>query len=366
MNLFFINSIAARVWGGGEKWMLTAASGLQKKGHTCFCCGQKNSLFLHNCKQAGLPILPLKIQSDFGLENILTLTRFFKQHHIDIIIANFNKDVRLAGSARKLAGVPLLIARNGLPILRDRWIYRRTYKMFVDAILTNTSTIKDRYLTYGWLDDDFISVIHNGIDTSQEISFIRTTVLNKYNITEQQPVIGFFGRLVSQKQPDKFLKIAVKILQRIPQARFIFVGDGPLREDILLLADKLNIGDKIHLLGAQKKVMELYSICDLILLTSEKEGLPNVIMEAMLAGKPVVAFDVGGVRELIPTAAQGCVVPFNDIAAAAERAVRILESDALQQKLGQHARQHIIKNFSVEKMLTNIETLCTELLDKKK
>ena len=366
MNLFFINSIAAPVWGGGEKWMLTAASGLQKKGHNCYCCGQKNSLFLHNCKHAGLPILPLKIQSDFGLENILTLTRFFKQNQINIIVANFNKDVRLAGSARKLAGVPILIARNGLPILRNSWIYRWTYKMFVDAILTNTSAIKDRYMTYNWLDDDFISVIHNGIDTSQEISFNRTTVLNKYNIPDQKPVIGFFGRLVSQKQPDKFLEIAVKILQKIPKTRFIFVGDGPLREDILLLAGKLNIADKIQLLGAQKKVMELYSICDLILLTSEKEGLPNVIMEAMLSGKPVVAFDVGGVKELIPTAAQGCVVSFNDIDAAAERAVRILESDALPQKLGQNAREYIIINFSVEKMLTQIERLCTELLDKKK
>ncbi len=365
MNFFFINSIAPSVWGGGEKWMLTTASRLQQKGHRCYCCGQPNSLFLQNCQQADLALLALKIHSDFGLENILRLTRFFKQHQIDIIIANFNKDVRLAGSAKRLSGVPLLIARNGLPILRNSWIYRRTYKMFVDIILTNTQAIKDRYLSYGWLDDSFIRVIHNGIDTGQQIDFNRPAILHKYNLPEQRPIIGFFGRLVTQKQPDKFLDIAARILKRIPPARFILVGDGPLRQEILTQAGQMQIDRQIHLLGAQQEVMELYSICDLVLLTSQKEGLPNVIMEAMLAGKPVISFDVGGVKELIPSIDQGLVLPFNDTTAVTVKAIQILESISLQQKLGRMARQHIIDNFSVEEMINNVEQLCSELINKK-
>jgi glycosyltransferase involved in cell wall biosynthesis len=365
MNLFFINSIAASVWGGGEKWMLTTASGLQQRGHHCYCCGQPDSLFLQNCTQQGLTILPLKIGSDFGLKNILRLTGFFKQHHIDIIIANFNKDVRLAGSAKKLAGVPVLIARNGLPILRNSWIYRRTYKLFVDTILTNTQDIKDRYLSYGWLTDSFIRVIHNGIDIDQQIAFDRFSILHKYNLPDYRPIVGFFGRLVTQKQPDKFLEIAARILQRIPQARFILAGDGPLRQEILARAAQLQIDRQIHLLGAQREVMELYSICNLVLLTSRKEGLPNVVMEAMLAAKPVVAFAAGGVRELISAPALGCVVPVDDIETAAVKAIEILKSDALQQQTGQTARRHIIENFSVKKMIDSVEQLCSALSAKK-
>jgi glycosyltransferase involved in cell wall biosynthesis len=361
MNFFFINSIAPAVWGGGEKWMLTTAGGLQHRGHRCYCCGQPDSLFLQNCAQAGLTVLPLKIRSDFSVNNILRLTRFFKQHQIGIIIANFNKDVRLAGSAKKLAGIPLLIARNGLPILPNSWIYRRTYKMFVDTILTNTQDIKDRYLSYGWLTDSFIRVIHNGIDIDQQIAFDRAAVLRKYNLPEQRPIIGFFGRLVTQKQPDKFLEIAVGILQRIPQARFILAGDGPLRQEILARAGKLQIARQIHLLGARREVMELYSICDLVLLTSRKEGLPNVVMEAMLAAKPVVAFAAGGVRELIPTPAQGCVVAIDDIETAAAKAIELLNSSSLRQQTGETARRHIIDNFSVEKMISSVEQLCSEL-----
>ena len=364
MNFFFINSIAPAVWGGGEKWMLTAASGLQHRGHRCYCCGQPDSFFLQNCAQADLTVLPLKIRSDFSIKNILRLTRFFKQHQIDIIIANFNKDVRLAGSAKKMAGVPLLIARNGLPILRNSWIYRLTYKMFVDTILTNTQDIKDRYLSYGWLADSFIRVIHNGIDIDQQITFDRAAVLRKYNLPEQHPLIGFFGRLVTQKQPDKFLEIAVGILQRIPQARFIMAGDGPLRQEILARAGKLQIDRQIYLLGARRQVMELYSICDLVLLTSRKEGLPNVVMEAMLAAKPVVAFAAGGVRELISTPAQGIVVAIDDIETAAVKAIELLNSDSLQQQTGLAARRHIIANFSVEKMISSVEQLCRELFNR--
>jgi glycosyltransferase involved in cell wall biosynthesis len=317
---------------------------------------------LHNCQKAGLPVLSLKFHSDFGLVNIFKLTRFFIQQKINIIIANFNKDVRLAGCAKKLSGAPVLIARNGLPILRNRWIYRRTYKMFVNAILTNTRTIKDKYLSYGWLEDDFIRVIPNGIDIGQKITFNRTTVLRKYRLPEQRPIIGFFGRLVTQKQPDKFLQIAAQILSRIPQARFILVGDGPLRDKILTLAAQMQIDRQVHLLGAQNEVMELYSICDLVLLTSQKEGLPNVVMEAMLAAKAVTAFDVGGVKELIPSIAQGAVVALNDISAAAVKAIQILESARLQEELGQTARQFIIDHFSIEKMISGVEQLCAELM----
>jgi len=362
MNIFFINSIARDVWGGGEKWMLTTANGLHKRGHSVYFCGQKNSLFLQKCDSDKFEILPLKIGGDFGPLNILKIASFLKQKNINIIIANFNKDVRLAGLAKKFSPANILIARNGLPIIRNKMVYKITYKKLADAIITNTQAIKKKYLGYGWMQDDFIKVIHNGIDVTQNMEFNRPAVLSKFNLPDQYPVVSIFGRLVGQKQHHLFLQVARNILDHFPKAIFLIVGDGPLKNKIIEQANGLDLSDHIKMLGHQTDVMPAYAISDLVLLTSKNEGLPNVVMEAMLATKPVVAFNVGGVSELILSDDSGIVVPPDDVQQMSKHTLRILQSKTLAKNIGSLARQHIIENFSVQKMIDEVEKFLLQKL----
>nr|NIS38604.1 glycosyltransferase [Candidatus Saccharibacteria bacterium]NIV04163.1 glycosyltransferase [Calditrichia bacterium]NIV72426.1 glycosyltransferase [Calditrichia bacterium]NIV99742.1 glycosyltransferase [Candidatus Saccharibacteria bacterium]NIW79798.1 glycosyltransferase [Calditrichia bacterium] len=99
-------------WGGGEKWMLTTASGLRKRQHQIHFCGRTNSLFLKRGAENQFQTLPLDIKGDFSLPTIIKLAGYYKEHTIAAVIANFNKDVRLGGLAGKISGHPLLVARN--------------------------------------------------------------------------------------------------------------------------------------------------------------------------------------------------------------------------------------------------------------
>ncbi len=355
MNIFIINSIAPTVWGGGEKWMLTTAVGLRERGHTIYFCGQPDSLFLKNATDAGFVTYPLHIKSDVGLPNILRLAKFFRRKKIDVIITNFNKDVRLAGLAKRLAGVKRLVARNGLPILPDKWIYRKTYRWFADGMITNTQAIRYRYLSYGWLPQDFVCVIHNGIDTEQCEPVDRNALRSELGLPVASKVVGFVGRLVPQKEPFLFIEVAERILREIPDIRFLMVGEGPLRNEIERHLAEKNISSQFHLTGQRNDAMRLYQALDLLLLTSHKEGLPNVILEAMLCALPVVAFDVGGVRELIPDDSCGRVIPFGETEPMVEQAIEILKNNDLAEKTGTAAGARIRSEFSVQTMIKAVE-----------
>lgn len=361
MNIFFMNSMSVNNWGGGEKWMLMSAMGLRERGHQIFFGGRENSVFLQKCREEGFPVFPLKIGSDFGIINIIKLARFFKEHHIDTVVANYNKDIRLTGLASWFSGNPILVARSGLAILPNNWRYRLTYKFLVDGIMTNTMAIKQKYLSYQWLDSDYIRVIYNGIATNIPVDFDKQAIQNKFDLPDQRPVIGIFGRLVNQKQHTVFLEVAKNISKELPKAIFLIVGDGPLRKDIQQYAFDLGILDSLYLIGFQKDVDELYAYCDLILLTSEVEGLPNVVIEAMLAGKPVVAFDVGGVKELIRSEKTGTAVPPNDIFLMTQQSLKLLKSPELRISVGKEAREFILENFSLDTMISEIELYFNEL-----
>jgi glycosyltransferase involved in cell wall biosynthesis len=360
MNVLFQNSIREAVWGGGEKWMLTAGTGLRGRGHVVAYAGRSGSCFLDRCAEGGFPVYPMRIGSDFGLGNILRLRRIYRSRGIDAVIANFNKDVRLAGLAA--IGGPVVVARNGLPIVQNNWRYRLTYTKLVRGIVTNTDVIKGRYLSYGWMTDGFIEVIHNGIDVEQSIDFPRAEVLVRHGIPDGKRIVGIFGRLVGQKRHDLFLEVARRILGEMPETAFLIVGEGPLEGDLRRRAAELGIEAKVLFLGFQRETMPLYSICDCVLLTSRSEGLPNAVLEAMLAGRSVVAFDVGGVAELVPDARVGIVVAAGDAGAMAARTLELLRSDAARATIGRAARERVRETFSTEQMTLLLEAWLQRLI----
>ncbi len=399
MNCLFLNSIRPGVWGGGEKWMLTAAEGLRRLGHGITFAGREGGLFLERCSAHGFPVAPLRIGGDFDPRTARSLNRLFRERAVDVVVCNFNKDVRLAslaslGRARREA--PVLVARNGLAILPDRLRYRLTYRRLVDGILTNTEAIRRQYLGYGWIDPSFVRVVHNGIEpVAEAIERFTPSVPEApvgrsdaggtmppaetraaLGIPEGAAVLGFFGRLVGQKRPDLFLSVAAVVRRAFPETFCLIVGDGPERDTAGAQAAALGLEHRVRWTGFRERVAPLYRICDVVLLTSSHEGLPNVLMEAMQAARPCVAFDVGGVRELFGTepggpsvsAAAGASPPagiavsFGDVDAMAAEAIGLLRDRARAQALGACARVRIGSAFTAEKMVREVEAWFLELL----
>jgi len=355
MNLFFMNSAGLEAWGGSEKWMLQTGTELSKKGHQIFFGGREGSLFLQKCKNQNFSILPLKIRGDLDPFIIGKIVTYLRTNHIQVIVCEYNKDIRLAGIASKINSNILVIARTGLPSIKNNVRYRLLYPRLLDGVIVTTNAIKNKYLDYHWTKKLPITVIHDGISLNPLPKMKPLETKRKYDIPDNMPIIGIFGKLVKKKQHNIFLEIAARILKKFHDTIFLIVGDGPERENIQKYAFDLGIIDHIYMTGFLENPFPLYAICDLVLLTSQEEGIPISIMEAMLMKRTVVTFNVGGISELINSGKNGILVPPNDIYLMTEQVQMLLEDKVKRGKMGEAAREFIVKNCSVKKMIEEVE-----------
>jgi glycosyltransferase involved in cell wall biosynthesis len=365
MNIFFMNRTGLAVWGGCEKWMLRTGIALRNKGHNVYFGGRKDSLFLQKCLGENFPTESFKVGSDFNAIIIRKLTNYFKKHNINIIINERNQDIRFTGLAKMLNGERVLVARTGLPSIKNNLSFRFIFPKLIDGIVVTTQAIKDKYLTYNWMKKQNIRVIHDGILPLSIPTINESDLKEKFDLPPDRPIIGIFGNLIKLKQHRVFLEVAAKLLEKQSNLIFIIVGDGPERSNIEKFAVKLGIIDQIYLLGYQEDTLPLYRMCDLVLLTSQQEGIPNTIMEAMMMEKPVIAFDVGGISELIVNEKNGILIPPNDIYVMTQKAIQLIEDKRRMDEMGKIAREHILSNYSFQNMVIEIENYLQELIERK-
>jgi glycosyltransferase involved in cell wall biosynthesis len=362
LRVLFLNSVKASSFGGGERWMVTIARALQDRGHGVLVAGRKGSLFLGRAAEEGLHTREVQIRGEADPGTLAGLRRLYASARIDVVVANFNKDVRLAGVARLPGRRPRVLARNGLAILPNNARYRLTYRRLADGIVTNTESIRSFYLGFGWIPPDFVHVVHNGITPPPADPRSSEEVRASLSLPTGGRWIGAFGRMVTQKRFDLFLQAVARLSEEIPDLQALLVGDGPEKEALADEADRLEISDRVHTPGFQKSVWDWYRACDVVALTSASEGLPNAVLEAMALGRATVAFNVGGVREMIADDTQGRVVPAGDVDALVREARAILGDTALRKRLGTGAADRVRNAFSIEAMTDRMETILDRLV----
>jgi glycosyltransferase involved in cell wall biosynthesis len=318
----------------------------------------------------GLPITSLEMdrgQADWAsFQRFVTILRDWRPHVLTTFMYHANLLGRLAG---RWAGVPVIVTsirseQNG-SAARD-WLMRLTNWMD-DSCTTNSSEVAEslrrRHLLPG---GGKSSVIANGVDT---IAMTGTTADREHVRTELGLSSGAFlwlaiGRLWEQKDYPTMLQ-AFQPLASAP-ARLAIAGRGPLLDDLKAQADRLGIGTDVTFLGVRHDIPALLSAADGFVLSSAWEGMPNVVMEALAAGVPVVATRVGGVPELVESGKSGLVVPPRDPGALSEamRKVMKLPREQLKQ-MGQHGRLHIAANYGMGSMAKRWIALFEELLKRK-
>jgi len=156
--------------------------------------------------------------------------------------------------------------------------------------------------------------------------------------------------------------MAALVKKQIPEAQFLFVGDGPLRSETEALIRELNLQKDMVLAGLRKDVPELLRCMDIFTLTSLWEGLPRVIPQAMVAGLPVVANNIDGNAEIIQDGSNGFLVPPGDATGMADRVVQLLKDQKLKQEISAKGHETALQEFSLQDMVRKIEELYEELL----
>lgn len=269
---------------------------------------------------------------------------------------------RLAG---RIAGVPVVYTEHNLmeryhPWTRRANVWSWNLQERVIAVSAEVAESIDRHAGSRIP----VRVVHNGVpvDALRRDPEAGAAVRRLLGIPRDAAVVGQVAVFRRQKRLDLWLETAREILGRRPETRFILVGDGPLRSEIEALSRKLGLEDAVCFAGLQDDVRPYLSAMDLLLVTSEFEGLPLVLLEAMALELPVVATAVGGIPEAIRDRQTGRLVPFGSPADAAAAVLEILADPPERAAMGLAARRLVAGEFGTDRMLAELEAIYLEVV----
>jgi len=381
MRFVFVNS--SRVWGGNEKWTCEAASGLAARGHDILLVGQ-SSLMKGRASSYGIDFRHLRLRGDGDIIGIVRLSRVFKQVRPDAVILTKSKEYWLGGIAARLAGIDRVCFRLGIdrPVQRNIK-YRLLFGKICHTFIVNAESVKRILLEAPFIGPERISIVKNGVSlngatgTGTHSDGAHGTGAHTQGaapkagpragrefraglgIPPGAPLIGATGRLAKQKGFDILLKAFSVVRERFPDTYLIIAGEGNERESLTKQIDRLGLSESVSLPGFVNDIDAFYKALTLFALPSRFEGMPNVLLEAMAAGVPVVACKVSGVGELLEDGVTGLLVAAEDANGLAESIVEILEDERKRSQLAERARRLVETDYSMDRMLDNLEGVLT-------
>ena len=241
------------------------------------------------------------------------------------------------------------------------------YEAHLDHRIVVTEYLRDLLRREYRIDADRITVIRNGIDAVKLApeKILRGRYRTQLGLRRQDFLLTFLGRLAREKHPEHVLSIAQLLLQEDPAAplQVVIAGDGPLAPDIRrALADSPELVGRVHLPGYVHDPEHLLADSDLVILTSEAEGLPLVALEAMSLGVPVLASAVGGLPELITNGRDGYLIEYSPMLPrrAADLLSNLMRQPPERRSLSLAARHTILDRFSIDRMVTEYARLFLE------
>lgn len=299
------------------------------------------------------------------LRTLVFLLRLLRQEHYQVVHTHSSKSGILARWAAKLAGVPVILHTvHGIPWLDNRLFTQieRFTARITDKIIALTLADAQRLLAVGIGNHESLTVIPNGMRTDDMLSICSDrSVLRSLGVPESALVIGMVARFRPQKRPDRFIEMAISLLNEGFAGHFVLIGDGELLPGARETAARSGFGDRIHFAGWRSDAWSLLQAFDVSVLSSDWEGLPITILESMILGVPVVGTRVRGIEDVIVHMETGLLAePTPDGLADA---VKILVNNPdLAKQLADQAQQVAIHRYDIRKIAEQTEELYQSLL----
>lgn len=247
-----------------------------------------------------------------------------------------------------------------------RWLYRLTAGL-VDGFITVSDQVRDALLRQIGPIQNKIVTIPNAVDVRRhKQTGDKETLCRELGIETNSHLVATAGRLTEQKGQRYLTEAAADVVPSRPNTHFLFAGDGELAEELLAQVQQAGLSENIHFLGSRSDMPDLLAAIDIFVLPSLWEGLSIVLLEAMAAGKPIVATAVSGTNQAMVSGRTGLVVPPRDSRALAEAILALLSNPMEAQAMGQAARQHVILNFGAQKQAEEHLALYRRLLAQSK
>ncbi|MBU2234834.1 MAG: glycosyltransferase family 4 protein [Proteobacteria bacterium] len=245
-------------------------------------------------------------------------------------------------------------------ILLERWTGRIT-----NAIVTLTPQEKEDHLRFHIAPEEKFTVIHSGVDLGTFLAARSQPAETKalLGISPEMTVVGTVGRLTAVKDQDVLLRATSELNRQGEKIFLVLLGDGELRLDLEQLTIRLGIAGYVRFLGWRPDVARIMAVCDIFCLPSRNEGMGKVLVEAMAMGIPIIASNIGGIKDIVRPEENGLLVPVGDAAAWAEAISRLCRDPERRRRMGDAGRQ-MAPRYSSEEMVKMIDQLYGKLLNR--
>lgn len=353
--------MSADLWAGAEVQVATLASYLDQHADVQLSAVLFNDGPLAGeLRRVGVPVAVIDERRHNSLQILMALVRFLRLHPQDVVHTHRNKDNVIGALAARLAGVPCVIRTvHGRAEPMSGWA-RTKYRAYealdgialrhvANRIIAVSRSVAESLESAGCAGTPVIQ-IPNGIDLGKLRRVrVREQVRQELGVGAGVPLIGTVGRLSPVKGHVHFLRAAALILEREAGARFLIVGDGPLRSQLVAEAERLGVDGACVFTGCRADVPDLVGALDIFVLPSLDEGIPMALLEAMALGKPAVATAVGGIPEILTDRVTGLLVIPENARALADACLDLVRDPALAHAIGTRAMSLVERTFSHER-----------------
>lgn len=333
---------------------------------------------IEKAKLCGVKAIPLsslvrRIDPIQDIQAFLFLFRLIRREKPAIVHTHTSKAGILGRWAAKLAGASFIVhtphghvfyGHFGILAVKVFFLIEKITNLITDRIVALTEGERKDYIGLSVSKSDKITTIHSGVEIDRYLT-------SHVNIEEKKrslglnfkgQVVGTIGWLLPIKGPMHLLKAMGSVWQNRSDAELVFVGKGGLKADLTAQAIEMGMMEKVKFLGWRDDIHEIIPIFDLFVLPSLNEGMGRVLVEAMAAGKPVVASNVGGIPDLVKNEENGLLVPPGDEEALANAVIMVLNDPEKAREMGKRGRDRC-QDFSLDSMLQKIDVLYQNLLN---
>jgi glycosyltransferase involved in cell wall biosynthesis len=360
---------------GAERVVLEIASGLANSRYESIVgvIGNKHpssSELADRAAQVGLSARFFPCQSPFDLGTVKHIRRFVRDNDIAIVHAHGYKANFYALAATWLTNVASVATCHPWTetsySLKSR-IYTFLDKLWLrrmDRLTAVSADVQQQVLAS--IPGSRCDIIANGIAFERfEAVDGNGKLLSELGLSDRDTLIGTIGRLVPEKGYRHLLASARNICAKRPDAKVLFIGDGPQREELENAVRQTGLEDCVRFLGVRRDIPEILALLDVFVLPSITEGLPMVLLEAMAAGKPIVATEVGDIPKVIQADQSGLLVPPANEDALSDALLALIEDTERANRLAARAREEVVLKFSGQKMVDDYISVYDELLNAK-
>jgi len=334
--------------GGAERNLLQLAKRLDRANWEPHVYSlQPGGALISDFETAGIPVTSLQASKRNPLGIVNQLTRELKQFQPHIL-QSFLYHANIVGRiAARRACVPIVV--SGVRVAEKRSKRRLWLDWLTDRLVTHhvcvSAAVAQFMIDQAGLPAEKVTTIPNGVDAAC-FAEAKPVDLSQFSIPKNSTTLLFVGRLDPQKAPLNLMQACEPVLSRQKQVHLLLVGDGPLKPDIESWIEQHSLVNRIHLTGWRDDVAGIYKAAHCLVLPSLWEGMPNVVLEAMAAGLPVVATNVEGCNELIQDHQTGLLVPPDDISALSEAISAMLQNPNRASEYAQSSQVIVFKYFT--------------------